>query len=316
MAQGVQWVPVMNPFHSSILLLLALSLSTAACAVDPSLDLDTDEVGSIATPLTSTRPPVRFVGVDRNWFNPANWSTGSVPGPNDDVELTGTDDVLIDGRAQPIASAKVIIQDIHVRDAARLEVIGGAIVKSRDEVLHGNGQIIFRESGDEGDRLIVAPPSDADPSVETVLVLNPPPKSKRTFVLQSNVTVDVGLGGTTPASLTRTSTGATVLAAGRGHYATMTAETLALDGVLKVSLYYGFDPAPGDTFQIATATRRTGQFRGLPEGAFVGCTDRNVCLQISYRGGDGNDVVLRAEPVDPQVARLLPAVQKVREAAR
>ncbi len=305
----------MNVLRSSTLAILALSLTIAACAASPSTDLDADEVGSAATPLTTTRSPVRFIGVDHDWFNAANWSTGRVPGPNDDVELAGTDDVLIDRAAQPIPTAKVVLRDIHVRAAARLEVVGGAIVQSRDEVLHGRGQIIFRESGDEGDRLLVAPPSDADPSVETLLVLNPPPKSKRILVLQSGVTVDVGLGGTTPASLTRTSTGETVVAAGPGHYSTMTAEMLALDGALKLSLYYGFDPAPGDTFQIATATRRTGQFRGLPEGAFVGCTDKNVCLRISYRGGDGNDVVLRAEPVAPAVAILLPAVQRVREAA-
>jgi len=41
--------------------------------------------------------------------------------------------------------------------------------------------------------------------------------------------------------------------------------------------------------------RRTDELTDLSEGAIAACHDTNVCLRISYRGGDGNDVVLTAE---------------------
>ena len=110
----------------------------------------------------------------------------------------------------------------------------------------------------------------------------------------------------------------TRLDAGRALYwlATMVADTLVLGGELRLSTYYGFQPLHGDTFQIMTANRtRDGEFDGLPEGGYVGCMDQNVCLRISYRGGDGNDVVLSAENTDPATALLIgllvPAIQQV-----
>jgi len=85
---------------------------------------------------------------------------------------------------------------------------------------------------------------------------------------------------------------------------------------LSLSLYYGFRPRAGDSFQIITANRLlVGTFPGMPEGALVGCTDDNVGFYISYVGGDGNDVVLSARDTRPLTCLLLPAVQKVREAA-
>jgi hypothetical protein len=110
--------------------------------------------------------------------------------------------------------------------------------------------------------------------------------------------------------------GATVLHAGRGHHSTLTAERIELAGNLAISSYYGFTPSPGDTFPIITARESRGEFAGLPDGALVACTEENVCLRINYRGGDGNAVVLTAELAAPETAMLLPAVQKVREAAR
>ncbi|MGH8477275.1 MAG: hypothetical protein ACRERV_07385 [Methylococcales bacterium] len=54
---------------------------------------------------------------------------------------------------------------------------------------------------------------------------------------------------------------------------------------------------------------------GFPEGSLVGWTDDNVGFYISYMGGDGNDVVLSARDPRPPSCLLLPAIQKVREAA-
>lgn len=260
--------------------------------------------------------PVQADGTaDTNWFNPANWSGGQVPGPTDNVELDSNDHAVIDG-ARYRGGVRVAVGDVDVRDGAKLEVINGAILQTRDQVLYDRGRIIFRASGDAGESLIVAGDADPDACTDCVLVQNPSSQVKRTWIIFNSATVDMGLGGTTAASLTQTGTGELQLAAGPGHYSTLTADTLSLDGDLKISTYYGFEPQPGDSFQIMTANRtRTGQFIGLPEGGYVACTDYNVCLRISYRGGDGNDVVLTAETVSPAIGLLLPAVQKIRDAA-
>ena len=96
----------------------------------------------------------------------------------------------------------------------------------------------------------------------------------------------------------------------------MTVDTLVIDGELSLSTYYDFSPRPGQAFQIATVNgTRRGEFIGIPEGGYVGCTDENVGLRLSYEGGDGNDIVISAEQTDPGTCLLLPAVQKVRSAA-
>ncbi|TDU31095.1 hypothetical protein DFR24_0454 [Panacagrimonas perspica] len=253
---------------------------------------------------------VNYIGRDGNWFNPSNWSSGRVPGAGDNVILDGNDYVLIDGGADPSAT-RVSFGDLVVSSVAVLEVRNGAIVQTRSQVLKDDGQIIFRASGDVGESLIV------DRScTDCVLVQNPNQKSKRIVVLQSSVTTDMGLGGTEPATLTRDASGQMQLAAGRGHYSTLTVDTAVIDGDLKLSTYYGFSPMPGDQYQIITVNgRRTGEFIGVPEGGYVGCTENHVGLRLSYEGGDGNDIVISAEQTDPATCLLLPAVQKVREAA-
>jgi len=63
------------------------------------------------------------------------------------------------------------------------------------------------------------------------------------------------------------------------------------DATLSVTL--GYTPAIGDSFVIINndgADAITGMFAGLPQGAFL--TNGVSIFRISYRGGDGNDVVL------------------------
>jgi hypothetical protein len=140
--------------------------------------------------------------------------------------------------------------------------------------------------------------------------MNPTPKMKRDALLKTGAQVQFGLGGNAPATLTETSAG-WVLDAGIGRYATLSAETVSLDGRLELSLHYGFEPAPGDRYRIITAKRRlVGQFSNLPEGALVGCTGQSVGLDISYQGGRGNDVVLTAKATAPSTCLLLPAIRK------
>ncbi len=65
-------------------------------------------------------------------------------------------------------------------------------------------------------------------------------------------------------------------------------------GTLNVSLYNGFKPVLGQKYTIidndGTADAVTGTFTGLAEGATV--TSGKYSFKISYKGGDGNDVVL------------------------
>jgi Bacterial Ig-like domain (group 3) len=53
----------------------------------------------------------------------------------------------------------------------------------------------------------------------------------------------------------------------------------------------GFTPTPGETFPIITSTAPiVGTFNGLPEGATISI--RGIPFAISYKGGNGDDVVL------------------------
>ncbi len=266
-----------------------------------------------------------FSGTDRNWFNPANWSTGRVPGANDAVVLDGTDDVVIDpalGASSRVG--RVDVRDLVLRGSARLETLPGTRLAVQTEVIEDQAQVVHRSSAVEGELMIVAGPQACTNCGG--LKLNPTPHSIRTVVLKSSV-VQFGLGGRNASGISKVGPG-TLILNGYGHYATMRAETLVLGDVpaamatgiraridklpsrataridrlprLALALHYDFRPAVGDQFQIVTAGTLIGQFADLPEGALVGCTeDDSVGLWISYRGGDGNDVVLSARPGSP-----------------
>ena len=267
-----------------------------------------------------------FTGSDRDWFNPANWSSGCVPDGDDDVVLDGFDDVVIDPDLGPMP---VQIRDLIVRDAARLETLPGSHLLTRDELVNDNGEVVHRSSASEGNTLIVGAPSEPVAGwgyASSTVQLNPTPKSHRDVILKTSATLEFGLGGLAPASIVMTSAG-TVVNAGADHYATLTADLVVLGGDpgvpgqaqrlgpgLLLALHYGFEPADGDSFQIVTVNRRlVDQFRGLPEGALVGCTVDLVGFYITYAGGDGNDVVLIAANTSRKACKR-PEVQKVRVA--
>jgi hypothetical protein len=281
---------------------LAMVLSLSAQA---QISTDSDGSGSA---------PVHYVGTDGNWFNPANWSGGRVPGPGSDVVLDGKDEVVIDAA---LGVSQVQLRDLTLGGDSRLATLNQAVLVTRNTVLLGNAELFSSASGQAGESLIVAPFSDPQGCTSCRIATNPNPKNQRFVILQSSVTLDVGLGGGEPAALIKTGTGRLELSAGPGYYSTMTADTLTLDGQLRLSLYYGFQPRAGQSFQIFTANQtRSGRFLGLPEGGLVGCDEDGLGFYISYRGGDGNDVVLSTANTSPQSCLLLPAVQKVREAAR
>ncbi len=69
-------------------------------------------------------------------------------------------------------------------------------------------------------------------------------------------------------------------------------------GTLDVSRFNGFKPSKGQTFTIIdndAADAVTGTFANLPEGATF--TVDGYVFAISYKGGDGNDVVLTVQNV-------------------
>lgn len=79
--------------------------------------------------------------------------------------------------------------------------------------------------------------------------------------------------------------------AGVSHDQVVVNGTVSLSGSLNLSI--GFIPAPGQVFKIIDndgADPVTGTFAGLPQGASV--TVGSFTLQVSYAGGDGNDVTL------------------------
>jgi len=305
-----------------------MNLTTALTALALALSLQAqaaDEVRSEHLSLDYDRVTVRYAGTDGNWFNPANWSTGRVPGAEDVVLLAGDAQVVIDpSQDSSRIPGKINVNALWLVDSAQLETRPGTHLVIEDEAIRDRGRTTYRSSAVEGGRLTVAPDPVACPDCGG-FVLNPTSQTKRTTILKSSFPASFGLGGRTPASVTTSSAGETLTLNGPGTYATLTSETVSLPAPatpsesdpsisaridrlpksLVVTLHYGFTPVAGDSFQIITATQSLeGEFPDFPEGALVGCTDDDIGLHITYRGGDGNDVVLDARRESPLVCMV------------
>jgi hypothetical protein len=228
----------------------------------------------------SAQGPAVFVGTDGNWFNPRNWSTGQVPGPNTDVLIERGREVVID---PALGGDTVRVRDLTVTTGGRLTTLPGTKFRSRMEVVMDGG-LVHQSTEAAGDFLFADNPSGPR-CVSCGIKFNPSPQSKRTIVLKISVQTEFGLGGPVAAAPGRT---------GRGHYATLTTDWGMIGGDLKLNLHYGFVPTPGQTFTIVKARYMLfGEFNHLPEGALV---ERfgDVGLFISYRGIWGREVVLTA----------------------
>lgn len=100
-------------------------------------------------------------------------------------------------------------------------------------------------------------------------------------------TYQAEIGGTTPCT---------------GYDQIKTSDTVNLDAttsVLQVLLYGGFVPKVGQSYTIisnGSSSPISGTFTGLPEGATY--TNQGVTYKVTYKGGDGNDVVLTVTAVD------------------
>jgi autotransporter-associated beta strand protein len=87
---------------------------------------------------------------------------------------------------------------------------------------------------------------------------------------------------------------------GAGYNQLALTDNLTLDPAAQLHVTRRFDAAQGTTFTIvslAAGKTVTGTFAGLPEGGTLELARQR--FQITYHGGDGNDVVLRALEVAP-----------------
>jgi len=150
--------------------------------------------------------------------------------------------------------------------------IGGNSFHS--STLAGTGHIGGVVAHDEETNSIIAPGVNG-PGVLTV---------NGGFIIESNITLRLELNGTTP---------------GAGYDQLVVGGPVALTNC-PLELSFGFTPGAGDSFVIVrndSANPIAGTFDGLPEGALV--TNGPIVLQITYTGGDGNDIVLRPPGAAP-----------------
>lgn len=112
-------------------------------------------------------------------------------------------------------------------------------------------------------------------------------------------TLDVEIGGTTP---------------GVGGYDQIIVNgtvTIASNVTLSTTAWGGYTPSVGDSYRIISndgADAVTGTFDGLPEGGFISnFLGSGEAAQITYAGGDGNDVVLTVITPAPEIDIQYPA---------
>ena len=87
---------------------------------------------------------------------------------------------------------------------------------------------------------------------------------------------------------------------GSGHDQLNVRGTVAISLSAFLDVTVGFNAVPGDSFTVINndgADAVSGIFNGRPEGSFS--TNGATALQISYSGGDGNDVVLTTTGILP-----------------
>jgi len=223
---------------------------------------------------------VTFTGTDGNWHDPANWSSSLVPDALTDVLLDGGVDVVVDPAMGPLSAA---VHDITIEGNARLTVRDGTTFASNHMVVRDGGRVAGISAIFTADEVDVQ--ATAGGGSEPGYKWNPSSNDSR--IIKITASTGYFLGGSTPAS---------AAGVGAGFYANVHADDVELGGPVAIGLLYGFVPSPGQHFLLVEArSTRTGTFAGLPEGA-IAADFGGVVLRISYLGGDGNDVVLTAEP--------------------
>jgi hypothetical protein len=243
-----------------------------------------------ATPAFPQEDPVEFTGASPNWFDPANWSGGEVPG--EDTNIVISSDAVIDPAIQ---AGAVTVGDVLVEAGVTLQLAPGAEFNF-GQMNFDVGRLDAQSARMQGQGLTLT--DSTEPEVvpgwgfgQSTIKLNPSFLDVGVLDLSTEgALVTFALGGLSPAGPGD---------AGEGFYANAVAETVTLGAALAVELLYDFVPQPGDTFTIITAaTSLSGEFAGLPEGALAaqfGAID----LVISYAA---NAVVLTAQAVEGEGA--------------
>ena len=238
---------------------------------------------------------VEFIGTDADWHNPANWSTGTLPGEFDDVVI---DDLTVNFNPA-LATGTARYANITLKRGGVANFGDGTVLTvSGDIRLEDQAQINYSSSEVNADRLVLAfvSPELGFGTGDGGFRLNPTTKDQRDIVVDTTESgkLTFGLGGTLAAA-----PGAT----GAGRYATLAADTIDLGSALtlETALLYSFAPRFGDSFRIIDARQSyTGTFAGLADGDVV-TRFGEIDLVINY---DGTGVTLNAVPAPATVSLL------------
>jgi len=230
--------------------------------------------------IAQTGGTVEFIGTDSNWFDPNNWSNGSLPDANTDIVLTAGQHIVIDPLHSP-DGMPVVINNIDLNNAT-LSLLPDSQFQYNKMLLTEDSLFDAKSSEVFGDALEINK-NGTNPGGFGVR-LNPTTNDNRSIKITASTTkIQLFLGGNMAASSGNT---------GIGFYANLSADDIVLDGTLEVDTIYGFEPQVGDIFEFINARNSLmGQFNNLHEGSLL-TLNNDYDLRISYRGGDGNDVTL------------------------
>lgn len=251
----------------------------------------------LAAPLVAQVPtPASFTAGRGSWFDDINWSGGLYPGSNTAATV---DNAVVRLNARGLATP-LVIQSLTLLNEAEADVRDARL--QLDDLTASNSTVRVYAS-----HLLVTRLHFSQPPVTCIgfgcgtIKLNPSLVEAQEFTLNgTNVTTTFGLGGTNPA---------TADGRGPGHHARVVCDTARLDGSLAIEFLYGFVPQAGQQFEIIRFNGSgpiNGQFINAPEGALV-ARYNSVGLYLTYLGGDGNDVVLTAQPLPGGIPPLVHA---------
>lgn len=242
----------------------------ALAAVFDSLALQVSYASGDSVVLTAVPAPVRFVGDNSNWFDPTNWSTGTVPDSDTDVLLDGTAQMVIDPALNPDGvESPVALRDLFLIDDGRLDTEPGTRLSLRHLILYQNryGGLQVRGSAMIAETITLAgKPPPGDPELMTTFGCsecdwggggNPSLIQADQFNLHYG-TFRFFLGGSEPA---------TVDQLGAGFYANIRAREISLiNASIELDYAHGYRPRGGERFVLMQAEEsfsRIESFRKL-----------------------------------------------------
>jgi len=204
-----------------------------------------------------------------------------IPDRNTDLLLTTGQSVVIDPALAPTAMP-IMVNDILL-NGATLTTLPSTVFHYNKLIMDDASLLDTKSSEILGDELEINQ-NGTQPGGFGVK-FNPTTNDNRSIKITANSSkITMFLGGTIPASSGHV---------GMGHYATITADDIELDGSLEVDTIYGFQPQVGDVFEIIKARQNfIGAFNNYREGDVVASFD-GVDLVLSYESNtDGSTSIL------------------------